>query len=176
MNTQINASVTSSTVNGQSDGAYSINSQNGYDTLSGSHMMFIVSTHDAMRFTPGSSHNFIDMRAGGSVVLNGDHNTVTGGGAIEAVDSSPASNHNTFTLGLGVTSFAGGNIQPSDVFKMVGFTKADIARAFATRHQVSPQSEFLTFTHPGGATLHMGFTAEYPWALPMQGQFHPFHG
>ena len=170
--TQVNVSITASTISGQV-GSYSINGQNGTYTVGGSHIQFIDKAADIVSFSPGSSYNSIDMEGGGSVILNGSGNTVTGKGALAVVDSNPASNHNVFLLGAGVTSFDGGNIQPSDVFRLAGFTETDIAQAFATKHQVSPQSEFLTFSHPGGATIQMGFTAEYPLALPTQGQFHP---
>ena len=162
MSTQVSASV--------------ITSQTGYDPLGGSHMTFIVQGHDVVLFSPGSDHNHIDMQKGGAVFLSGTNNTVNGRGDIAVAELDPRSNHNTFVIGPGVTSFSGANIQPSDVFRLYGFTKEDIASAFANKRQVSPHSEFLTFSHPGGATVRVAFGFEHPRDAPTIAQFHAVPG
>jgi len=153
-----------------------ITSQTGHDTLGGSHMTFIVQGHDAVLFSPGSDHNRIDMQRGGAVFLSGTDNTVNGRGDIAVAEFGPRSNHNAFVIGPGVTSFSGANIQPSDVFRLYGFTKEDVASAFASKRQVSPRSELLTLSHPGGATVRVALAFEHPGDAPTIAQFHPVPG
>ena len=158
MSTQVSASV--------------ITSQTGYDPLGGSHMRFIVQGHDVVLFSPGSDHNHVDLQKGGVVFLSGTDNTVNGRGDIAVAELGPRSNHNTFVIGPGVTSFSGANIQPSDVFRLYGFTKEDIASAFASKRQASPHLELLTLSHPGGATVRVALGFEHPGDAPTIAQFH----
>ena len=153
-----------------------ITSQTGHDTLGGSHMRFIVQGHDVVLSGPGSDHNLIDLQEGGAVFLSGPNNTVSGRGDIAVAELGPRSNHNTFVIGPGVTSFSGANIQPSDVFRLYGFTKEDVASAFASKRQASPRSELLTLSHPGGATVRVALGFEHPGDAPTIAQFHPVPG
>jgi hypothetical protein len=153
----ISSAITSSTSDGQS----------GTDTLSGSHVQFIIHGHDLVTLTAGSNYDFISMKAGGAVVLNGSHNTVAGEGSL-SVTEAPGASYNTFNLGAVVTTFTGKDIQPTDIFNLSGFTQADIVAGFA---QLSPQSETLTISHPGSASIAFGFSQQNG-QMPTIGQFH----
>ena len=157
-------------------GASVITSQTGHDTLAGSHMRFIVQGHDVVSFSPGSDHNHIEMQKGSVVFLSGTGNTIIGRGDVAVAELGPRSNHNTFVIGPGVTSFSGANIQPSDAFRLYGFTREDIASAFANKRQASPHSELLTFSHPGGATVRVALGFEHPRDAPTIAQFHAVPG
>ena len=153
-----------------------ITSQTGHDALGGSHMRLIVQGRDVVFFSPGSDHNHVDLPKGGAVLLNGTNNTVNGRGYIAVAELGPQSNHNTFVIGPGVTSFSGANIQPSDVFRLYGFTKEDVASAFASKRQASPHLELLTLSHPGGATVRVALGFAHPGDAPTIAQFHPVPG
>jgi hypothetical protein len=167
MSTQVNLSsiqVSTHVISSASDG------QSGTDTLSGSHVQFIIHGHDLVTLTAGSNYDFIIMKAGGAVVLNGSHNTVAGAGSL-SVTEAPGASYNTFNLGAVVTTFTGNDIQPTDIFNLSGFTQADIVAGFAHIVRLSPQSETLTISHPGSASIAFGFPQQNG-QMPTIGQFH----
>jgi hypothetical protein len=168
MSTQV--SVSSMQVSTSAITSSTSNSQSGTDTLSGSHMQFIIYGHDLVTLIAGSNYDSISMKAGGAVVLNGSHNTVAGAGSLSATEA-PGASHNTFNLGPAVTTFAGNDIQPTDIFNLGGFTQADITAGFAHMVRLSPQSETLTISHPGGASIAFGFSQQNG-QMPTIGQFH----
>ncbi|HJS99529.1 MAG TPA: hypothetical protein VJ756_10580 [Terriglobales bacterium] len=133
-------------------------------------MQFIIYGHDLVTLTAGSNYDSISMKAGGAVILNGSHNTVTVAGSL-SVTEAPGANYNIFNLGAAVTIFAGNNIQPTEIFNLSGFTQADIAAGFAHIVRLSPQSETLTISHPGSASIAFGFSQQNG-QMPTIGQFH----
>jgi hypothetical protein len=126
--------------------------QNGVDTLGASQM------------------SFVNLEAGGTLVLNGGHTTVTGTGDLSVVEEATGQGYNTFDLGAAVTSFSGVNIQAGDIFNLSGFTVADIAAGFAHVH-TNGLRETLTISHAGGGSIAFGFLGEHG-TLPTISQFH----